>query len=172
LQAVADFIEANVPQAERDKAGEVLIRILNGVIFELAQISREKANLPALAMDEKNQLFMTQAVLALSDAPLYPAPVALQLVDFKHVQASVFQVARAPGKTVVYLGCALLILGVFAMLYVRERRLWVWLSPLNSETATQTMSTHATMALSTNRKTMDGDREFDQLKSKLLGLNP
>jgi len=172
LQAVADFIEANVPQTERDKAGEVLIRILNGVIFELAQISGEKANLPALPMDEKNQLFMTQAVLALSDAPLYPAPVTLQLVDFKHVQASVFQVARAPGKTVVYLGCALLILGVFAMLYIRERRLWVWLSPLNSETATKSVSTHATMALSTNRKTMDGDREFDQLKSKLLGLNP
>jgi cytochrome c biogenesis protein len=68
------------------------------------------------------------------------------------VQASVFQVARAPGKNVVYLGCALLILGVFAMLYVRDRRLWVWLAPQARQ--------HATMALSTNRKTMDGDREF------------
>jgi cytochrome c biogenesis protein len=28
----------------------------------------------------------------------------------------------------------------------------------------------ATMALSTNRKTMDGDREFDQLKLKLIGV--
>jgi hypothetical protein len=26
------------------------------------------------------------------------------------------------------------------------------------------------MAMSTNRKTMDGDREFEQLKTKLLGL--
>jgi len=26
------------------------------------------------------------------------------------------------------------------------------------------------MALSTNRKTMDGDREFDQLKARLLGV--
>jgi cytochrome c biogenesis protein len=62
------------------------------------------------------------------------------------VQASVFQVARAPGKNIVYLGCALLILGVFAMLYVRERRLWVWLAP-------QDTGAQATMALSTNRKT-------------------
>ena len=45
------------------------------------------------------------------------------------MQASVFQVARAPGKNIVYLGCALLILGVFAMLYIRERRVWVWLAP-------------------------------------------
>jgi cytochrome c biogenesis protein len=29
-------------------------------------------------------------------------------------------------------------------------------------------SSHATMALSTNRKTMDGDKEFEMLKTKLL----
>jgi cytochrome c biogenesis protein len=91
----------------------------------------------------------------------------LQLADFTQVQASVFQVARAPGKMVVYLGCALLIFGVFSMLYIRERRLWVWLSPIT--TSTNTPSTAATLALSTNRKTMDGDREFEHLKLRLLG---
>ena len=104
---------------------------------------------------------MRQALLSLSDAQFYTAPMAFQLKDFTQVQASVFQVARAPGKNVVYLGCALLILGVFAMLYVRERRVWVWLVPKNG-------STQATMALSTNRKTMDGDKEFEMLKTKLL----
>jgi cytochrome c biogenesis protein len=170
LQTVADFIEANVPESERNKAGEVLIRILNGALYELAQITREDAGLSALVADERTQMFMTQAVLALSEAPLYPAPVALQLTDFTQVQASVFQVARAPGKTVVYLGCALLILGVFAMLYIRERRLWIWFSPVEGRDATAQPATHATMALSTNRKTMDGDREFDQLKARLLGV--
>jgi len=64
----------------------------------------------------------------------------------------------------VYLGCALLILGVFAMLYVRERRLWIWLEPVETGSG----MTAATMALSTNRKTMDGDKEFDHLKRRLL----
>ena len=162
LQAVADFMEANVPESERNRAGEMLIRILNGTLFELAQVARERAGLKALVPDEKSQAFMTQAVLALSDAFFYPAPMVLQLADFKQVQASVFQVARAPGKNIVYLGCALLILGVFAMLYVRERRLWVWLAP-------QDTGAHATMALSANRKTLDGDREFAQLRDKLIG---
>ena len=162
LQAVSDFIETNVPQAERARAGEVLIRILNGTLFELEQITRERAGLPALVPGEKTQSFMTQAVLSLSDAQLYPAPMAFALKDFKQVQASVFQVARAPGKNIVYLGCALLIFGVFSMLYVRERRLWVWITPQGDKA-------HATMALSTNRKTMDGDREFDHLKHKLIG---
>ncbi len=165
LQAISDFMETNVPEAERARAGEVLIRILNGVLFELAQMARERAGQKPLEPSDKTQAFMTQAVLALSDLPLYPAPMTFQLKDFTQVQASVFQVARAPGRNIVYLGCALLILGVFAMLYVRERRLWVWLAP-------QGAGAQATMALSSNRQTMDTDREFDMLKTKLIGVQP
>ena len=55
-----------------------------------------------------------------------------------------------------------LILGVFAMLYVRERRLWVWLAPRADG------GLHATLALSSNRKTMDTEREFETLKTLLL----
>jgi cytochrome c biogenesis protein len=161
LQAVADFMENNVPEAERGRAGEMLVRILNGALFELLQVTRERAGLKPLPSDEATQAFMTQAVLALSDAYFYPAPMALQLSDFTQVQASVFQVARAPGKTIVYLGCALLILGVFAMLYVRERRLWIWFKP-------EGPGAQAVMALSSNRKTLDADREFEQLREKLL----
>lgn len=160
LQAVADFMEANVPEAERDRAGEMFIRILNGVLFELDAAARAQSGAKPMPQD-KVQGFMSQAVLSLSDAPFYTAPMALMLKDFSQVQASVFQVARAPGKTVVYLGCALLILGVFAMLYVRERRLWIWLAPSGAGSA-------ALMALSSNRKAMDTDREFDQLKGRLL----
>ena len=162
LQAISDFIEANVPQAERSRAGEVLVRILNGVLFELEQAAREQAKLPPFVPDARGQAFMTQSVLALSDVPLYPAPLVLSMTDFTQRQASVFQVARAPGQTVVYLGCALLILGVFAMLYVRERRVWVWLAPAGEG------QSQATMAFSSNRKTLDSDKEFEHLKARLL----
>ena len=50
----------------------------------------------------------------------------------------------------------LLIVGVFAMLYVRERRLWVWLAPKDG-------GSQAAMALSSNRKTLDADYEFDMI---------
>ena len=185
LQAISDFMEANVPESERNRAGEVLVRILNGVLFELTEMTREQAGLKPLTQDGKTQAFMSQMVLSLSDAPHYPAPMAFQLSDFTQVQASVFQVARAPGKTIVYLGCAFLILGIFAMLYIRERRVWVWLAPQNHTPADNNgdssgrlgaghsmpesaEKSQATMALSTNRKTMDGDKEFEMLKMKLL----
>ena len=163
LQALSDFMETAVPEAERERAAEVLLRILNGTLLELSALARETQGKPPLVESEATARFMTQGVLALSDISLYPAPVTFQLEDFTHVQASVFQVARAPGKNVVYLGCLLLILGVFAMLYVRERRLWVWVAPDGT-------GAKATMALSTNRKTLDADREFEQLRSKLLTI--
>ena len=162
LPSVSAFLEANVPATERERASDVLVRILNGTLFELMQISRERAGLAPLPRDETTQTFMTNTVLSLSDAFYYPAPMTFELKDFEHVQASVFQVARAPGQNIVYLGCLLLILGVFAMLYVRERRIWVWLAP------TAEGRSQASMALSSNRKTMESDQEFEVLKTKLL----
>ena len=165
LPAIAQFMETNVPQAERERASQVLIHILSGTLLELAQMTRERAGLAPLEPNGQTQAFMSQALRALSDVQFYPAPLVFELTDFKQVQASVFEVARAPGKNIVYLGCAFLILGVFAMLYVRERRIWVWLAPRDGQT-------HATMALSTNRKTMDGDVEFAQISEKLIGVRP
>ena len=161
LQGIVDFIEANVPEAERGRISEVLLRIVDGSLFELLNLTRQQAGLAPLAPGEKAQAFMTQAVLSLSDSYFYPAPVLLELNDFKQVQASVFQVARAPGKTLVYLGAILLIVGVFAMLYIRERRLWIWLQPAPD-------GTRITTAMSATRHTLDGDAEFERLKRAIL----
>ena len=166
LQALAQFIEGSVPESDRARISEVLLRILNGSLFELAQIDLASAGLPPLAADEATNRFMTQAVLSLSDAVFYPAPVLLQLSNFTQIQASVFQVTRSPGKNLVYLGAVLLIIGVFAMLYIRERRLWIWIQP------DATGGTKLQVALSTTRRTLDVDAEFDRLKATLLAPPP
>ena len=164
LPALSQFIEREVPEAERARVSEVLLRILNGSLFELHKQAEEQLGRPRPEPSETTQAFMTQAVLSLSDAMFYPAPIIAQLDDFQQVQASVFQVTRAPGQTLVYLGAVLLIVGVFAMLYVKERRLWLWLeaAPGRSE------QTRVRMALSSNRDTPDLPVEFEALKQRLL----
>jgi cytochrome c biogenesis protein len=162
LPALSQFIESEVPEAERTRVSEVLLRILNGTLFELYKITRQDAGLPPVEPSAATQTFMTQAVLALSDSMFYPAPVLLQLADFKQVQASVFQVTRAPGQKLVYLGAVLLIIGVFAMLYIKERRLWVWIEPTPAGTS------RVRMALSCTRNTLDTDQEFEGLRQSLL----
>ena len=164
LPTLSQFIDRDVPAAERPRVSEVLLRILNGSLFELYQISRELDEKPPREADEAAQKFMVQAVLSLSDSMYYPAPVLLVLNDFKQVQASVFQVARAPGQKVVYLGAVLLIIGVFCMLYVKERRVWIWLDAAPGHQDV----TRVRMALSTTRESPDTVAEFEQLRDALL----
>jgi cytochrome c biogenesis protein len=75
---------------------------------------------------------------------------------------------RAPGKKVVYLGSLLLVLGIFSMFYVRERRLWFWIKDTGH-------GTNVVMAMSSARKTFDFDKEFAQTRDAVgavLGAQP
>ena len=158
--AISKFIE-RIPKAEQEKAADIFMKILNGSLWDLWQIARADAQLPPISADEKHARFLQLATNAYSDAAFYGAPVYLQLKGFEEVKASVLQVSRAPGKNVVYLGCILLVLGVFCMLYIRERRLWVWISSVGTD------ESHALMAMSSQRATLDFDHEFELLKQQL-----
>jgi cytochrome c biogenesis protein len=163
--AVSKFIE-RLPPAEQTKAADIFMKILNASLWELWQAAREQAGLKPAALDEKHARFLQLGINAYADSFFYGAPVYLQLKEFNEVKASVFQVTRSPGKNVVYLGCLLLVLGVFSMLYIRERRLWVWLRPQ------QDGKMYALMAMSSQRKTLDFDREFEVMKGRLSQTAP
>ncbi|MET0982120.1 MAG: cytochrome c biogenesis protein ResB [Telluria sp.] len=157
--AVAQFLE-KIPAAEQEKAAGVFIKMLNGVLWELWQAARARDGEAPVEGSDTQARFLQLATNALSDSFFYGAPVYLQLEEFNEVKASVLQVTRSPGKKIVYLGCTLLIAGIFAMFYVRERRLWVWVR-------NDVGGAHALMAMSTQRKTLDFEKEFAALAAKL-----
>ncbi|KWO45271.1 cytochrome C biogenesis protein ResB [Burkholderia sp. MSMB1459WGS] len=157
FQAVATFIDRSVPKGEQEKAASLLLRMLEGSMWEVWQIARERAGEPAAQQGTDTIRFVQNAINALSDSFLYGSPVYLQLDSFKQVQASVFQLTRAPGKNLVYLGSLLLVAGIFSMFYVRERRLWFWLKDAGS-------GVDVVMAMSTARKTFDFEKEFVQTR--------
>ena len=157
--AIAGFLE-NIPQAEQGKAADVFMKILNGSMWDLWQIARQKEGLPALELTEKRAQFLQLATSALSDAFFYGSPVYLQMTTFEEIKASVFQVTRAPGQNVVYLGCLFLVIGVFSMFYIRERRLWIWVKD-------EPQGSHALLALSSQRKTLDFEKDFEELVEQL-----
>ena len=171
LSALSDFIERTVPEADRERIGQVLIRILGGALFELQNAAREQVRLPPVKADAEGERFIALALTSLSDSFFYPAPQLFQLREFTQVQASVFQVARAPGKTLVYLGAVCLIVGVFMMLYVRDRRLWVWLRDAPDAAPGDRARTRIATALSSTRRTLDGDAEFERLRDAFLARN-
>ena len=168
FQAVAGFIDRSVPKAEQEKAAGLLLRMLEGATWDLWQLSRTQAGQAPETPTADNSRFLQSAINAISDSFLYGSPVYLQLDSFKQVQASVFQLTRAPGKKVVYLGSLLLVLGIFSMFYVRERRLWFWLKDTDR-------GVNVVMAMSSARKTLDFEKEFVQTRDAVgaaLGAKP
>jgi cytochrome c biogenesis protein len=82
------------------------------------------------------------------------------LTDYQHVEASGLQIARSPGKPVVYLGCALLTIGVFILFYLPQRRFWMLVK-------TQQQQTTVLLAGMSNRNPREFDVFFEQQKQQL-----
>ena len=120
LVGLSVFVDKVVPAADRDRAAETMMQMLNGAMAELLLITQERLKQPVTDVNTaKGRDYLTNSVLSQSDAMSYPTPVVFTLDGFDQRQASVFQVTRTPGRNVVYLGCVLLIVGVFSMLYPR-----------------------------------------------------
>jgi cytochrome c biogenesis protein len=154
FQAIAGLLDRSVPEVQQEKTAAALLRTLNGVMWDLWQLSRIKNGEPELKQDPSNIAFIRTSIDALSDSFYYGAPIFLQLDSFTQVQASAFQLTRAQGKTLVYVGSLLLVVGVFSMFYVRERRLWFWIK------SSEDGGTDVLMAMSTARRTLDFESEF------------
>lgn len=155
---VTAFLEKAVPEAEREQAANVVLKILNGVFWQLWQDARAKLNLPSAPNNEQSDKFIQASIGALSDVWFYPVPAIFQLAEFSEVKASVFQVTKSPGKKWVYVGCLLLVLGVFAMFYLPERRIWVRLKDENQA---------GLFAMTSTRQTMDFEKEFEKYRQEI-----
>ncbi len=161
LTEVATFIDKNIPKAEQEKASEMFMRVLASGLWELWRAARAQDNVKAPEWNEANSRFIQSMQVALSDSFIFDAPLILHLQDYKEVKASVFQVTRSPGKNIVYLGSLSLVLGIFAMLYIRERRVWCWIAKAGQDTC------NVLFAMTATRKTLLLDEDFARLKHSL-----
>lgn len=164
---IAALIEKSVPQAEREKAAQTYIKIMSGAAFEAYNLSRERAGKKPAAADEVTQTFVEESLNAMSDLFFYGTPFYLQMTQFEHRQASGLQLTRSPGKNLVYSGSVLLVLGIFAMLYIRERRIWLLVKPDLAEAGS---GNKVLFAMSANRKNRDLDIEFNRYREQLQRL--
>jgi cytochrome c biogenesis protein len=167
LEGLSQFLENSVPADELSRAADVIVRLLGSTMSELRAATRERAGMAPLDPNEPQNIRWVQlSVAALSDLRFYPAPIIFSMQSFDLVQASVFQVSRAPGMWMVYLGCLLLTIGIFAMFYVRDRRIWVWLKKEPGQDSTQVLA-----AMTSQKRTLDFNREFERFELALGRLN-
>ncbi len=157
-----------VPEQDREKVLGFAVPMIQLSLTELRDIMRVASGKPPVdhsgGAGQAADKWMQMSLLALANLPDYPAPVFMTLKGFEQVQASVFQVARSPGKNTVYLGCLFLIIGVFSMFYVRDRRIWVWIKP-------QDGGSELLAAMTSQRRTLDFNHEFDHFKEAFKRLS-
>lgn len=125
-QAVEKDIRDKVPPARQAQIREaylkVLDTILRAVYFRLLEEEKIDTKQPVSKFDQQ---FYADALRTMSQLHAYGTPFYLQLVDFQHVEAAGLSIAKMPGTGIFYLGCLMVIIGVFQMFYVAHQRLWI-----------------------------------------------
>lgn len=133
FKAIDDDIRQRVPTENQASVAEAYIKILRNVMqAAYIELLREEgintANLSAV-----DQQFFEDAMTNLAAISKYGSPFYVQLENYEHREASGLQITRSPGQNVVYLGCVMLIIGIFMMFYIMPQRLWLMLKPIDGK---------------------------------------
>ncbi|MCQ8104510.1 cytochrome c biogenesis protein ResB [Methylomonas sp. SURF-2] len=164
-EKITAMLEQSVAPEKRPEASAVysavysavLQRLLKNVYLQVLRQERIDVNQP---MSDFDSQFLLDALAAVNLAHVYAAPVFLELESFQHIEATGLQITRSPGQWLVFPGCLLLVLGVFCMFYLPQRRLWILLENTASGSV-------LLLAGSAQRNRYDFDREFELIKQQL-----
>ncbi len=161
IDGVVKHAEASVPAEQRQEAINSYVNVLQGVLGALyVDMLRSEGVDVAQGVSDADSQFFDDALNTLSMLGAYGSPFYLQLSAFEHIEASGLQIARSPGKDIVYLGCAMLMVGIFMMFYMHQRRVWIYLTPRDG-------GTNVLFAGSGHRNRMEFEREFHALQAEL-----
>lgn len=158
---VAKLIEKNVPEKEREVSATTYIKMVNIAAYEAYNMGLALNNKPNLTNSSETERLMRDSINAFSDMFFYGTPYYLQLDQFEHREASGLQLTKSPGQKWVYLGSVILVLGIFSMMYIRERRIWLYIKPSAKEVH---------FAMASNRKNLDFEQEFTLYREQLASI--
>lgn len=129
---IEKFILQNVPKEEQEKVSEYYFA---QTTFALQTLYLELLRQEGVIADLNDEIsafdkqWFEDALTAISGFSIYGPPIFVELAGFKEIQATGLQITKSPGKDIVYFGSTLLIIGVFFMFYVRQRRVWINIQP-------------------------------------------
>jgi cytochrome c biogenesis protein len=161
IDALVGMAEENVSEERHDEALSSYIKVVQGVLGTLyVEMLREEGVDVEAGIDEQQALYFDETLNAFSLLGPYGSPLLLRLRQYEHVEATGLQITRAPGQNIVYLGCVMLMAGVFFMFYMHHRRLWLRIEERED-------GTHILFAAAAHRERSDFDGEFARLRGDL-----
>ena len=161
MSGVLEQVEKNAPADKLEEVSGLYVRVLQqmlGAVY-VEVLIKEGVDVNRVGVDEGKAEFFDAAAAAIGAMARYGSPVYFQLSSFVHHQASGLQIAKAPGKNLVYPGCAMLILGVFLMFYAPQQRLWAWIEKTD-EGVKLVLAGHAI------RNKLDFSKQFKKIQAQ------
>ncbi len=154
IDAIVAQTEKTIEEEKRSDALSYYIQMIQGVMGNIyvALLRQEGVDMSA-GVSESDATYFDDALNALSQLAPYGAPIYIRLQQFEHIEASGLQITKAPGQNIVYLGCVMLMLGVFFMFYLHHRRIWLLISG-------QDNGSRVLLAATGHRERTDFDKEF------------
>lgn len=132
FKGIEDFIRNNVPKEEQAKVSEYYFAqttyALQTLFLELL-MQENRIQQPDEEISDFDKQWFEDALTAISGFSIYGPPMFIELNSFREIQATGLQITKSPGKDIVYFGSTLLIIGVFFMFYVRQKRFWINITP-------------------------------------------
>ncbi|NOY61650.1 MAG: cytochrome c biogenesis protein ResB [Gammaproteobacteria bacterium] len=160
--AVTDHVLSTVPEPRQEEVGSAYVRLLRSALKNLyIDVLVREGLAPEVGLSNAEKQFFDDAVNAIDGISPFGAPAFLQLARYEEIQASNLQVTVAPGRDTVYVGCVLLVVGIFMLFYLSHRRLWVMV------TQGESGQTRVVFAGSGNRNTADFEQEFEAMRADL-----
>jgi cytochrome c biogenesis protein len=165
IDAIVEQTEKTVPEAKRSEALSSYIKIVQGILGSLyLELLVEEGVDTTGGISEQDARYFDDAINAVSLLGAYGSPMYIRMDNFKEIQASGLQITKAPGQNIVYLGCVMLMLGVFFMFYLHHRRLWLLVRDEDEGAAVLFAGTG-------HRERSNFDNEFDFLRQELRRLS-
>ncbi len=147
---IAKNIDKNIPDSEKQKAVQTYLKIID---IASSEIYKDRFNLADKELNQSRILFIQDALNAYSDIFFYGVPYYFELTSYEQKEASGLQLTKSPGQFWVYLGSLSLVLGIFSMIYLHERKLWLLIKAKGG----------VILALSSNRKNIDFENDYRKL---------
>jgi len=151
---IARNIDTNIPASEKEKAVQTYLKIIDIASTELY---KNQFNLSDKELDQSRVTFIQDALNAYSDMFFYGSPYYFELINYDQKEASGLQLTKSPGQFWVYLGSLSLVLGIFSMIYLRERKLWLLIK----------FKGGAILAFSSNRKNPDFEIDYKKVSQAI-----
>ncbi|MDX1351422.1 MAG: cytochrome c biogenesis protein ResB [Thiomicrorhabdus sp.] len=173
FNGISGFVKANVPEEDREKVSDFYFSQTSFVLQTLYMDLLKEEGVVSTYDEEISDFDKTwfeDALNTISGLSVYGPPMYFEIESFTEIQATGLQITKSPGKDVVYFGSAILIIGVFFLFYVRQRRAWVHIQP-KVDAEGHNDGLEITVAAKDNKNLPETTKEFESIVTKIQDYN-